>query len=226
MKNKKTMDTNSHPSRKAATKNDVGRRLKSIREDLKLTLSDVSKRTGISLSTLSKIENGHTKLRFEQLILISERLAVPATAFLADQKRELPPGRHAVGRSENLDEHSVAGIKFEVLCGDLKQKRNIFWKVTVPTATLSEFGPLHSHPGEEFVYVLDGTLELHTDLYEPFILKKGDSFQFDSSVGHGYVKHGKKDAVLLMSNTVPEMASSDLSDLSHVLLEFSKGDKK
>ena len=60
-----------------------------------------------------------------------------------------------------------------------------------------------SHPGEEFVYVLEGTLDLHTLQYQPSRLNAGDSILFDAVMPHAYVAVGDKDAVLLMSNTVP-----------------------
>jgi quercetin dioxygenase-like cupin family protein len=59
--------------------------------------------------------------------------------------------------------------------------------------------PWHRHQGQEFLYVLSGRLELHTELYEPVQLKAGDSILFDSSMGHHYVSLGRKDAEILIS---------------------------
>ena len=53
---------------------------------------------------------------------------------------------------------------------------------------LTEFGSLIRHPGEEFVMVLAGEIEFHSDLYAPLRLKLGDSLYFDSSMGHAYLK--------------------------------------
>jgi hypothetical protein len=50
-----------------------------------------------------------------------------------------------------------------------------------------EFGGLIRHPGEEFVHVLSGELEFHSELYAPLRLAAGDSLYFDSEMGHAYL---------------------------------------
>ena len=56
--------------------------------------------------------------------------------------------------------------------------------------TLSEFGELIRHDGEEYAFILDGTVEFHSELYAPVILHKGDSIYFDSGMGHAYLAAG------------------------------------
>jgi quercetin dioxygenase-like cupin family protein len=51
--------------------------------------------------------------------------------------------------------------------------------------------------------VLEGTLNLHTEHYEPVRLAPGDSILFDAVMPHAYVAEGDGDVVVLMSNTVP-----------------------
>jgi mannose-6-phosphate isomerase-like protein (cupin superfamily) len=53
--------------------------------------------------------------------------------------------------------------------------------------TLAEFGELIRHDGEEYAFVLDGTVEFHSELYAPVLLHKGDSIYFDSGMGHAYL---------------------------------------
>ena len=54
--------------------------------------------------------------------------------------------------------------------------------------TLAEFGEMIRHSGEEYAYVLEGTVEFHSELYAPLTLRKGDSLYFDSGMGHAYLK--------------------------------------
>jgi quercetin dioxygenase-like cupin family protein len=54
-----------------------------------------------------------------------------------------------------------------------------------------------THHGEEFVYVLNGTLEFHTEEYTPAILHKGDSCYLDSTMRHAFVSKGEEDATIL-----------------------------
>jgi hypothetical protein len=56
--------------------------------------------------------------------------------------------------------------------------------------SLSDFSELIRHPGEEYAIVLEGTVELHTDLYAPVTLEVGDSIYFDSGMGHVYLAVG------------------------------------
>ncbi len=53
--------------------------------------------------------------------------------------------------------------------------------------TLAEFGELIRHDGEEYAFILDGTVEFHSELYAPVLLHKGDSIYFDSGMGHAYL---------------------------------------
>ena len=60
------------------------------------------------------------------------------------------------------------------------------------------------HPGEEYLYVLEGTLEFHTEIYAPVRLEKGDSVYFDSGIAHAYVAVGSKPCRVLSMCTASE----------------------
>ena len=53
--------------------------------------------------------------------------------------------------------------------------------------TQQEFGALIRHPGEEFVYVAEGQLIVHTEFYDPVTLHAGEGIYIDSNMGHGYI---------------------------------------
>jgi mannose-6-phosphate isomerase-like protein (cupin superfamily) len=60
--------------------------------------------------------------------------------------------------------------------------------IDVQARSVEELGGLVRHSGEEYLYVLKGTMELHSDLYAPLPLGAGDSVYFDSGMAHGYVR--------------------------------------
>jgi uncharacterized cupin superfamily protein len=62
--------------------------------------------------------------------------------------------------------------------------------IDVTARSLEEFGEFNRHLGEELVYVLEGELDLYTNLYLPVNLKRGDSMYFDSNMGHAYIAVG------------------------------------
>ena len=53
--------------------------------------------------------------------------------------------------------------------------------------TVEEFGELVHHSGEEYIYVLEGRIEVHTEFYDPVMLEAGESIYIDSNMGHAYV---------------------------------------
>ncbi|WP_345725411.1 cupin domain-containing protein [Qipengyuania pacifica] len=62
----------------------------------------------------------------------------------------------------------------------------------------SEFGDLVKHHGEEFIYVIEGAIEVHSEFYDPLVLEQGQSIYLDSSMGHAYVAaKGCDEAVVL-----------------------------
>ena len=53
--------------------------------------------------------------------------------------------------------------------------------------SVGEFGELVHHSGEEYIYVLEGRIEIHTEFYDPIVLEAGESIYIDSNMGHAYV---------------------------------------
>jgi transcriptional regulator with XRE-family HTH domain len=177
-------------------------KIREIRKAKGLTLEQLSRSSGLSVSQLSKIENGKARLTFDTALVLSGLLKVPVTAFLSSPT-SAPVARRSITRAGSGIVHNTAGMKFEVLCSDFREKRNVFWRVVIAGKTVEETGGWRSHPGEEFLFLLEGLLDIHTEHYEPVRLKPGDSILFDANMPHAYVSHGKRDAVVLMSNTVP-----------------------
>jgi transcriptional regulator with XRE-family HTH domain len=177
-------------------------KIREIRKSKGLTLEQLSQASGLSVSQLSKIENGKARLTFDTALMLSGLLKVPVTAFLSSPT-SAPVARRSITRAGGGIVHNTPGMKFEVLCSDFREKRNVFWRVVITAKTVEEAGGWRHHPGEEFLFVLEGMLEIHTEHYEPVRLKPGDSILFDANMPHSYVSQGKREAVVLMSNTVP-----------------------
>ena len=53
--------------------------------------------------------------------------------------------------------------------------------------SVEQFGELVRHSGEEFIYVLQGAVEVHTEFYDPVVLHEGESIYIDSNMGHAYI---------------------------------------
>ncbi len=72
---------------------------------------------------------------------------------------------------------------YNYLCAKLWRKRMIPLFTRLRASSVKQFGSLVRHSGEEFTYVLKGTMVLHTEFYAPVTLSAGQSIYFDSSMG-------------------------------------------
>ena len=84
------------------------------------------------------------------------------------------------------------------MCPDLRRKRMVPTVTRVRARSIEEFGELVHHPGEEYIYVLQGPVEIHTEFYEPVVLQTGESIYLDSTMGHAYVAPKGHDEGLLL----------------------------
>lgn len=172
--------------------------LRRLRAQRGWTLATVSERTGFPISTLSKIEKGQVSLSYDKLARISKGLDVDIGIFFAGAG-ESPGGPQIAssGRRSIIRKGEGRTIKTRsylnhFLATDLLNKRFVPIYGEGFATTIEEFGEMIRHQGEEFCYVLEGTLEFHTELYAPVILEAGDAIYFDSGMGHAYISVGKK----------------------------------
>ena len=182
---------------------DLGGLIRKARKEKRLTLQDLSEKSGISVSQLSKVENGKARLTVDLALLIAGVLHVPVGSIMFSVK-PVNQARRSITRAGGGTVHEGRGMRFEVLCGDFRDKHNIFWRVELTARTFEENGGWREHNGEEFIHVLSGTLELHTIHYEPTVLNPGDSILFDGLMQHAYVALGDEPVVMLMSNSMPQ----------------------
>jgi DNA-binding transcriptional MerR regulator/quercetin dioxygenase-like cupin family protein len=92
-----------------------------------------------------------------------------------------------------------SGIRIEELSIGARQLESQLFKI--PPGAGSDGA--YSHQGEEFIHVLQGTLELWLDELDCHTLSEGDSFWFESTVGHRWFNPSDKEAILLWINTPP-----------------------
>lgn len=173
---------------------DPGAVLRSARAAKGWTLAEVKDRTGLPVSTLSKLENGKMALSYDKLMKLGHGLGVDIAQLLVGgtaNEAVMPQfmsGRRTITRRG--DEHIVESSGFHYMChsAELLSRSMHPMVVDLKAQTLEEFGEFVRHAGEEFAYVLEGTLEFHCDLYAPAQLNKGDSIYFDSGMGHAYLR--------------------------------------
>ena len=175
----------------------LGDVLRKLRGSRGWTLAEVSRRTGLSVSTLSKVENNKNSLTYNNLARLAEGLNLDLAELLNPRASGVVAGHWTRSMRGTGRVHETDNYMHEYLCADLVRRRMVPMLSLIKARTLAEFGPLISHPGEEFFFVTEGTIDVYLEASEPVRLRAGDSFYFDSSVGHALISVGAGDAYTL-----------------------------
>ena len=184
----------------------LGQCLRAARLRHGLTLQDVMERTGVALSTLSKEENDQMSLTYDKLLQICAGLRISVTELLSPKSRSpVALTRQSVTRPDNTVREVTPNYDYNYLAADLVGKRMVPIIATVKARSIAEFGTLIRHPGEEFVLVLRGEIEMHTEHYAPRRLKAGESFYIDSTMGHAYLTTSIEDAQIVCVCSAPDL---------------------
>ena len=181
------------PKRASSTpaKATLGTLLRSLRARNGWTLKEMSERTGIPFSTLSKVEHDRLTLTYDKLQQLGERLGLRMSELFAEPEAvDTAPAitaRRSVGTVESAIRVNTKNYDYFYLCTELRRKRMIPILTRVRARTVDEFGQLVRHSGEEWIYVLEDRIEVHTEFYDKVCLEQGQSIYLDSSMGHAYV---------------------------------------
>lgn len=188
--------------------------LKERRQYHKWTLLDVSRRTGISSSALSKIENDRMSPTYQTIIKLCTGLEIEIGDLVAgtsnESDRKLVTARRSVSRQHQGQKFEDENYAYSYLCGDVAHKRIIPMVVEVRANSFNQIGSMWSHVGEEFIYVLEGEIELHTQFYEKLTLCPKDSVYIDSTMEHAFLAVGDSPATILIlcSSATPNLAQT------------------
>ena len=162
----------------------VGGRLKGQRAQRRMTLTDVAKATGISKSTMSRLESGQRRPTLELLLALSHVYRVPLDDLVAaplqgDPRIRLKPSRVKGRTVIPLTQHP-----------DGTQA----WKIVIPTSKVTP--ELRAHDGHEWIYVLAGRLRLVFG-DEDWVLGPGEVAEFGTDKPHWFGSTGNEPAEIL-----------------------------
>ena len=179
-----------------------GRRLKARRKARHLTLNELSNLSNVSASTISKVENGAVSPTYDVILKLARGLSVPVGDMFGGEDAAAPVGGgpsgwQAIGRKGESERIETGNYVHHYLCSNLKMKSMVPCLVHLKAGSVTAFGALTRHSGEEFIYVLNGRVELHSEFYATAVLEEGDYAYLDSTMGHAYVREGRADATIL-----------------------------
>lgn len=168
----------------AATLGQVGARLKRMRSHRGVTLTELADATGISKSTLSRLETGQRRASLELLLPLAQAYRVPLDELVGapevgDPRLRLKP-RRVNGRTVVPLTRQPAGVQA--------------WKIVIPTS--KKHPELKTHEGYEWLYVLSGQLRLILGEHD-LVLGPGEVAEFDTRVPHWFGSTGAHPAEIL-----------------------------
>jgi transcriptional regulator with XRE-family HTH domain len=179
----------------------LGSLLRSLRSRNGWTLKEMSERTNIPVSTLSKVEHDRLTLTYDKLVQLSLRLNIRISELFADPDATVDTAvtaRRSIGRVTDAVRVNTKNYEYFYMCPELRKKRMIPIVTRIRARSAEEFGELVHHSGEEYIHVLEGAIKVFTEFYDPVVLKVGESIYLDSKMGHAYVTaDGWDEAVVL-----------------------------
>lgn len=174
----------------------LGRRIRALRIERKLGITDVAQRAGISVGALSQIERGLTSLRIRVLWPLAAALGVEPHSLLTDDENK--SSDLYVVRASKRKEVPVRseGMRKELL----SPPGSVLTGLLVHVEPGGGTGDSYSHAGYEFGLVKKGQVELTIDSVV-YLLKAGDSFAFKSTLKHSFRNGGKEKCEIVWINT-------------------------
>ena len=184
-----------------ATRNgDLGRRLRQLRTSRGLSLAEVAEATSISPSFLSIVENGQSDITVSRLMRLVHWYGVSIADLLQDPDRS--PVRIVRATERRSLELSDERIRILMLTPDGQHSMMPVMNVYGEGGGMTEAA---KHDGEEFVHVLEGTIELTIGNGDPVVLEAGDSAYYRADVLHSFRNAGKGEASFIGVTTPPNI---------------------
>src|SRR5918997_1667196 len=141
MANDGSMTTSDHPT--------LGSVIRRLRAKKGWTLREMSERTDIPVSTLSKVEHDRLTLTYDKLLQLSQKLDI-RIADLFVEANAAPDtgvtGRRSIGRLDDAVRVETPNYDYYYLCTELRRKRMVPILTRIRAKSLAEFGDLVSHP--------------------------------------------------------------------------------
>jgi transcriptional regulator with XRE-family HTH domain len=168
----------------------LGTLLRGLRAREGWTLKEMSAKSGIPVSTLSKIEHDRLTLSYDKLQSLGQRLGLRMSELFAEDGEDTAQpvtARRSLGDTARSVRVETPNYDYYYLCTELRRKRMIPVVTKIRARSVEQFGDLVRHSGEEFIYILSGKVVIHTEFYDPVTLDQGQAIYIDSNMGHAYL---------------------------------------
>ncbi|MEV3936421.1 XRE family transcriptional regulator [Glycomyces sp. NPDC049804] len=152
----------------------VGPRLRALRKEREATLADLSEQTGISVSTLSRLESGARRPTLELLLPLAK-----AHGVTLDDLVDAPPTGDPRVHMRPIKRHGMICLPLTRRPGGIQA-----YKLVIPGGARGE-PDLKVHEGYEWMYILNGNLRVVLGEHD-FVMKPGEAAEFDTRTPHWF----------------------------------------
>lgn len=177
----------------------IGKRMREIRKQKKITLIELSKITGVAQATLSRMENGQMLGTVESHRKIGEALGVSLSDLYEGIDARSENVRLLKGAEKRRVLSKNEAVRMELLLPNVSSK-----KIVPILMTMGGNEKTNTDRGErgieKFVWVMEGTIKVVFDSAE-YDLTTNDSLYFDASAAHHFVNTTAKTAKVLLVNS-------------------------
>jgi transcriptional regulator with XRE-family HTH domain len=176
---------------------EIAERIKGMREDLGISIGEMARTVDVSESEYLEYEAGKRDFSFTFLFKSAARFGLDINELITGTSPKLSVYTH-VKKGKGLRIERRKGFTYQNLAYLFKNRNAEPFLVEAPYDPKSENEPIHlnSHEGQEFDYILSGSLRVMIDDHE-FIMEEGDSVYYSGSHKHGMVAAGGRDCVFL-----------------------------
>jgi transcriptional regulator with XRE-family HTH domain len=175
---------------------ELGKRLRILRNKRGLTLTQLGEQVSLSASYLSQIERGVAMPSLPKLTVIANALGVEVRHFFEEDASSPHPTRSNQGKRLK----NTAGVVVELLSADPTGKQIQPYRLVCQPGASRDRSP--TYPGEEFGLVLKGELTV-TVGEETFVLKAGDSIHYETLQPHSWRNEGNEACVAVWAVSPP-----------------------
>lgn len=183
-----------------------GERLRDFRKQQALSLERAAELVGVPASTLSRIENRKMSPTLDLILKIVRAMNLHPYDVLGRDALGVPGGGEISVTRKGAGEYTeLPNILYAPLHPDISKSAIRPIMVTLFARSVEEYGGLTAHSGEEFLFVLQGEVEVHFGGESSRVehLGEGDSIYFDSHTPHAYVAMGGAQAkILIVASTL------------------------
>ena len=175
----------------------IGEKIRVLRMEKQLTQEELANRCELSKGFISQVENDLTSPSIATLIDILEILGTNLPDFFSDTKEE-----KVTYTKDDMFEKDDDDLKYSLMWLIPNAQKNEMEPIMITIQPGGQYIEEEPHEGEEFGYVLSGTIILHLGK-KKYKVKKGESFYYEAKVNHYIENTGKSPAKVIWVSTPP-----------------------